>query len=63
MKKEIFESLEKIKRANPLGVYNRVFISNIELLIKLGLAAGDSSYPYVTDKGDFWMNKQKGANR
>lgn len=55
MNKVIYESLKKIKRGNPLGVSNKVIVSNIKELIKKGLAAGDHSRPYVTDKGDLYL--------
>jgi hypothetical protein len=44
----IKEDLQKIKRANPFGVSRRV-------LVERGLAAGDRSRPYVTDKGDDYL--------
>lgn len=44
------EDLKKIKnRKGPIE------IKNIQELIRLGLAAGDHSRPYLTDKGDAYL--------
>lgn len=48
------EDLKKIKnRKGPIE------IKNIKELIRLGLAAGDHSRPYLTDKGDLYLENPK----